>query len=83
MKTKLIHIGDARGVHIPEPLINEAGLQDDVQVRVVGSAILIESDSGARAGWEDAAREIVSRGEDGLLDEPLPTDFDESEWNWE
>ena len=83
MKTKLIPIGDSRGVCIPKPLIEEAGLEDDVRLSVVGAAILIQSDSSVRAGWEGAAKEIVSRGEDGLIDEPPSTDFDESEWVWE
>ena len=75
--------GESRGVWIPKPLIYEAGLQDDVHLRVVGAAILIQSDSPVRAGWGDAAKEIVGRGADGLTDEELPTDFDEPEWDWE
>ncbi len=83
MKAKLIRMGDSRGVCIPKSLIDEAELQDEVHLRVVGAAILIQSDSSVRAGWEDAAKEIASRVEDGLIDEPFPTDFDESEWVWE
>ena len=83
MKAKLIPIGDSLGVCIPKPLIDEAGLQSDVHLKVVGSVILIQNDSSVRVGWDAAAKDIVGRGEDGLLDEPLPTDFDNSEWNWE
>lgn len=32
-----------------------------------------------RAGWAEAARELASRGDDGLLDDPMPTVPDESE----
>lgn len=83
MKSKLIRIGDSQGVCIPKPLIDQAGLRDDVQLRVVGSAVLVQSDSPVRSGWEDAARDIVNMGEDGVIDGPVPTDFDESEWVWE
>ena len=36
-----------------------------------------------RAEWAEAARELVDRGDGGLLDDPVPTLFDESEWAWE
>jgi hypothetical protein len=35
-----------------------------------------------RAGWREAAEKLRERGDDGLLDEPDATDFDESEWTW-
>jgi len=83
MKAKLIRIGDSKGVCIPKPLIDQAGLIDDVQLKVVGTAIIVQSDSSVRSGWEDAARGIAGLNEDGIIDEPLPTEFDESEWIWE
>lgn len=82
MKTKLIRIGNSRGVRIPKPLIEEAGLGDEVWLKVVESGLMIEGDSAPRAGWEKAARELHERGEDGLLDEPTSTEFDDSEWVW-
>ena len=38
---------------------------------------------GPRAGWAEAAQSLRARGEDGLLDDPVPTVFDDSEWEWE
>jgi len=35
-----------------------------------------------RAGWEQAVDLILARGEDYVFDEPLPTRFDEEEWEW-
>ena len=83
MKAKLISIGDSKGVCIPKPLIDRAGLSDDVQLRVVGTAVIVQSDSSVRSGWEDAARGIAGMNEDGIIDDSLPTEFDESEWVWE
>ena len=82
MKTRLIKIGNSRGVRIPKPLIEEAGLEDEVVLSVVGTGLMIEGASYQRAGWSEAARELRERGESGLLDEPTTTDFDESEWAW-
>ena len=83
MKTKIVRIGKSLGVCIPKPLIEEAGLEDEVQLRIVESGLLIEGASRPRAGWEKAAQKLRAKGEDGLLDEPGPSDFDESEWEWE
>jgi antitoxin MazE len=82
MKTKIVRIGNSRGVRIPKPLLEEAGLEDEVELRVVESGIIIESIAAPRAGWAEAAAELQARGEGGLLDEPIPTDFDESDWTW-
>lgn len=82
MKTRLIRIGNSRGVRIPKPLLEQAGLEDEVQLRVVEDGIVIEAARAPRAGWADAAKLVRERGEDGLLDPPTPTHFDDTEWNW-
>ena len=83
MKTKIVRIGNSRGVRIPKPLLEEAGLEDEVELRVVDSSIVIESVRAPRRDWESAAAELHARGEDRLLDEPVLTAFDETEWVWE
>ena len=82
MQTKIIQIGNSRGIRIPKSFIEEAGLASEVELRVVESGILIERVYSPRAGWREAARELRERGEDGLLDEPVASDFDISEWEW-
>ena len=77
-----MRIGDSGGVRIPESFIDEARLGEEVQLRVVAAGILIERASPPRAGWAEAADCLRRRGEDGLLDEPLLTDFDQTEWDW-
>jgi antitoxin MazE len=83
MKTRLVRIGNSRGVRIPKPLIEQAGLGEEVELRVEGGAVVIETPRKARAGWADAARAIRERGGDGLLDAPIATRFDETEWEWQ
>lgn len=83
MKTKLVRIGNSRGVRIPKPLLEQAGLEDAVRLRVVEGGIVIEPEGAPREGWAEAAAEAHEAGDDGLLDGPLPTHFDEDEWEWE
>jgi antitoxin MazE len=82
MKTKLIPIGNSRGVRIPKPLLEQAGLEDEVELRVLDDGIVIGPARAPRAGWAEAARLVRERGEDGLLDEPTPTRFEAAEWEW-
>jgi antitoxin MazE len=50
MRTKLVKIGNSRGVRIPKALLEEAELVDDIELTVVDGDIRIaavEPDSGA------------------------------------
>jgi antitoxin MazE len=82
MRARLVRIGNSRGVRLPKPLIEEAGLTDEVEVRIRGGAIVIARASPPRAGWAEAARRLRQRGEDRLLEAPTPTRFDGEEWTW-
>lgn len=82
MEARLIQIGNSRGIRIPKALIEAAGLDAPLQMRVVEGGLLLERVDQPRAGWAAAARELRDHGEAGLLDDPLPTAFDESKWEW-
>lgn len=82
MKTRLVRIGNSRGIRIPKPLLDQVRLEDEVELRVVENGIVIRAASSPRAGWGEAAKLAHERGEDGLLDEATPTRFDETEWEW-
>ncbi|MFN0180328.1 MAG: AbrB/MazE/SpoVT family DNA-binding domain-containing protein [Gemmatimonadales bacterium] len=83
MKTKarLVRIGNSRGVRLPKPLIEQAGLSDEVELDARDGSIIIRATHGPRAGWAAAAASLAAAG-DGLLDAPTPTRFDEEEWKW-
>lgn len=82
MRTRLIRIGNSRGIRIPKALIEAADLNVPFRMRVVDEGLLLERVGDQRAGWAEAARELQDRGEGGLLDDPVPTVFDEVEWEW-
>ena len=82
MKTRLVRIGNSRGVRLPKPLIEQIGLTDEVEIEVRGNTIVIAAHSAPRAGWAEAARKLNAEGGDRLLDPPTPTHFDETEWEW-
>lgn len=80
MKTRLVRIGNSRGIRLPKPIIEEAGLTDEVEVRIREGAIIIAPSATPRSGWAEAAKQLRERDEDRLLNPPTPTHFDEQEW---
>jgi antitoxin MazE len=82
MKARVVRIGNSRGVRLPKPLIAEAGLPDEVEIRARNGAIIISAASRPRVGWAEAAKRAHIRDEDRLLDAPTRTRFDDDEWEW-
>jgi antitoxin MazE len=84
MKARLVRIGNSRGIRIPKPLIEQAGLGEEVELAVRERSLVVYSVRPPRAGWAEAFRTMAERGEDSLVDgdSPHPTRFDENEWKW-
>jgi antitoxin MazE len=82
MKTRLVRIGNSRGVRLPKAIIAQAGLTEEVELGVRDGAIVIARAASPRSSWADAARQMRQRDEDRLLDPPTPTRFDDKEWEW-
>jgi antitoxin MazE len=82
MKAKLVQIGNSRGIRLLKPMIEEAKLNDEVDIHVTEGAIVITSSPTPRSGWAEAAKQLHDRKDDGLLDSGTATIFDETEWKW-
>jgi antitoxin MazE len=82
MKAHLVRIGNSRGIRLPKPLIEEAGLSDEVELRVRAGAIVITSASQPRAGWATAAARGHALGDDAPLMTGQTSRFDSEEWEW-
>jgi hypothetical protein len=55
---------------------------EEVELEVRDGAIVISPGEQPRRGWAEAAQALAAEGGDRLLDEPLPTEFDATEWEW-
>lgn len=82
MKTKIIRIGNSRGIRIPKPVLEQAGLHDEVELEIEEGGLRITAAARVRNGWSEAAQLMSRRGEDGLLEMETQTDFDVAEWTW-
>jgi antitoxin MazE len=82
MKSRIVQIGNSRGIRLPKILLEEAQLPDEVELEAEPGRIIIRRGDRPRTGWAAAARRMHERGEDGLLDPTTATRFDEEEWKW-
>jgi antitoxin MazE len=84
MKTRLVQIGNSRGIRLPKAVLDEAQLsEDDVELKAEPGCIVIRSVRRPRAGWAELARQMGERGEDQLPAPPALTRFDREEWEWQ
>lgn len=79
MRAKLVRIGNSRGIRLPKPVIEGAGLKDEVEIRVEGASVIITPVKKVREGW---AESIEKHGPPTDFEEWPPTKFDLEEWKW-
>lgn len=85
MKTKIIRIGNSQGVRIPKPLIEESGLNEEIEMILGDNEIILRPAKTIRKGWEASFEQTAEQGDDGLLDQEeikSPSEWDEAEWTW-
>ena len=68
MKTKIIKIGNSRGVRIPKSIIEETGLKDEAELDIVNGKIVIKPISKNRESWDSAFQRMGENNDDVLLD---------------
>jgi antitoxin MazE len=82
VRSKIVKIGNSRGIRIPRTLLEQAGLVDEVEMKVEGNQLIIHSAHTARAGWNEQFAAMADNKDDQLLDETISTQWDEEEWTW-
>jgi antitoxin MazE len=80
--TQIVKIGNSRGVRLPKLLIEQMGFTKDVEIIVQRGHLVLRPVLRARRGWEEQFRAMAQHGDDHLLDEQIPTQWDRSEWQW-
>lgn len=82
MKSKIISIGNSKGVIIPSSFMKDLGLTDSVEMEVVENTLVIRSASIARKGWEEqiALAAKADNSKDRLPD--FFKDENMEDWTW-
>jgi antitoxin MazE len=78
----IVRIGNSQGIHIPKALLEQSGIDSDVEIEVQNQTLVIRSAKQPRLGWEKAFGAMSLQGDDVLLDEDLTTEWDQTEWGW-
>ena len=81
-KTRIVQIGNSKGIRDPKVLLDHAQLPDEVELQAENGRLIVRAARRPRAGWADAARAMHDRGDDQLLDATTVSRFDEKEWRW-
>ena len=82
LKTQIIPIGNSRGVRIPKVWLDQLALGPEVEMGLQGDQIVIRPARRAREGWQARFAALASGSDDHLLDRPIPTEWDETDWEW-
>ena len=82
IKTRIVRIGNSRGIRVPKILLDQAQLPDEVELHAEPGRLVVRATRRPRAGWAEAARAMSVARDDDLLDEPTATRFDREEWEW-
>ena len=84
VKTRIIKIGNSKGIRIPKPILEQLGFSGEVELEVLSNQLVVRSVNQPRRQWEAYFTAMADAGDDQLLDdEPLVlTEWEESEWEW-
>jgi antitoxin MazE len=79
VRAKIVKIGNSRGIRLAKPLLEVAGLADEVEIEAAPEVLTISPSTHPRAGW---AKAPAAFDPDGLLAQMSSTSVDAEEWSW-
>ena len=83
LRTRIIKIGNSQGIRIPKLLLDQLGLDEEVELAVQEDQLVIRPIRHPRYGWDEQFRMMAEHGDDRLLDEVVSlTQWDADEWEW-
>ncbi len=84
MRLRVVKIGNSQGVRIPKPILEQAGIMEDVELEVKKNQITIRPISNPRAGWDLAFKKMAENNDDVLINgtENISHSWDEEKWQW-
>ena len=82
MKTTIIQIGNSRGIRIPKAVLEQCGLQEEVEMEIHNREIVIRSLDAPRKGWGKKFEAMAAKGDDTFSEPGIQSEWDEEEWEW-
>jgi len=84
MLTKIVPIGNSRGIRIPKAMLEHCGFGEEVELQAKNGALILRPVNTPRAGWADAFGDMAAAKDDAMVheDTSTATQFDAEEWQW-
>ena len=80
MLASVVQIGDSRGIKLPQNILRELSIEDEVEMVVHNDELIIKStERKPRQGWSEAFAKMSDAQEDKLL---LPDNIDSAAFEW-
>ncbi len=77
MKIKLIDIGNSKGIIIPNSIIKQCEIENQLDIEVVNKKVVISKSNNPRDGWN---KKFKKMGKETNV--YIQNKFDENEWEW-
>lgn len=83
VKTKVVRIGNSRGIRIPKVILDQCHINDEVELEAKEDCLIIKSPHTAREGWDLAFQKMHENRDDVLIiSDAISNEFDEDDWEW-
>lgn len=88
MRSKLVAIGNSKGIRLPKAILQAVGLEDAVELTVEEGKLVITPARlrrRPRAGWEAAIQADIDKNGHPELDTDwldMPNEWDAEGWQW-
>lgn len=85
MITKIVKIGNSRGIRIPKSIIDQSGIKNEVELQIKDDTIIIKSVPEVRNNWDLAFQNMSKNNDDKLFDNEIlssQNSWDNEEWTW-
>jgi antitoxin MazE len=83
-RARLVRMGNSRGIRLPRLFLEEAELDEEVELEVQEGQVIVRLVPRPRRDWEKEFQGMTARGDDRLLDSRAftLTSWDEEKWVW-
>jgi antitoxin MazE len=82
IKSRLVRIGNSRGLRIPKLWVKQLALDEGVEMRVQADRLVICSARRPRTGWEEQFHAMHEHGDERPIVDLSASTWDEEEWEW-
>lgn len=83
MRSTIRNIGNSKGIILPQKVLKQCFIEDEVTIEVQDNAIIIRPATDIkRKGWAESFKEMAKNEDDTLLISDVFEDENLDDWTW-